>query len=186
MKDLDCNTPKGREHIAQQYAIIERICAAWKCEAILTPDDKDSPVDVLFVRDRNIVAVAEVKSRPTLTLNQLRAFKPPTDGYLITYRKIEEGIQIGWKLRVPYLVIVGMVDALAWWYVSDEHGQITGCFHVQRSETQATCNGGIANRENAYLRLSEMRFVVEQTSVAATTTTAIVTGEVTADDIQWM
>ena len=151
---LDCQTPQGRIHIAQQHAVIAACCAEWRCESVVTDDTQDSPIDVLFSGAGVLLAVAEVKCRPTLTRQQLRAFKEP--GYLITHRKVREGVQIAKQLRVPYYVIVGMSDVVAWWKVSDAAGALAFDIRSVRTATQATCNGGKAFRLNAFLPLRDM------------------------------
>jgi hypothetical protein len=184
---LDCNTPQGRKHIAEQNAIITKVCECWGCQSLITPDDKDSPVDVMFSRDGRIVAVAEIKSRPDLTLDTLKSFAPPTDGYLITLRKLQEGVAVGVNLRVPYYVFVGLAGGVVvYWRISDEQGTMTVRHTVARTKTKATCNGGVAYRENAYLKLDGMQFVTVKEAPAPDIIVPSNTGEmVTADEIRW-
>ncbi len=185
--NLDCNTPQGRQHIAEQHALIALVCDRWGCDAIVTPDDRDSPVDVIFSREKVIAAVAEVKSRPTLSLDRLRAFEPPTDGYLITYRKLVEGIAVARELRVPYYVFVGLADGIVvYWRISDERGQLVVSHTRHTTQTKATCNGGSAWRENAYLKLEGMQFVGPAWMESAEAEPNLpLSDEVTADDIRW-
>jgi len=40
---------------------------------------------------------------------------------------------------------------------ADEHGRITVPLRIEWTETQATCNGGQANRLNAYMSLKSAK-----------------------------
>jgi hypothetical protein len=111
-------------------------------------------VDALFFRGERLGAVAEIKAR-ALSLLDLRNF----GSYLITYDKIERGRMVGVTLRVPYLVVVGLVDTVVYWRASDALGRWGISFEVDETETRATCNGGKAFRANAFLSLEKMRLL---------------------------
>lgn len=152
MNVLDCNTERGRQWISQQNRVGLAFAAAFKAQVIFTDDTRDADVDALFFRENSLGAIAEIKAR-SMSLLQLQNFK----SYLITYDKIEKGRMAAVTLRVPYLVIVGLIDRIAYWRMSDSEGKWQTRFDVKQTETQATCNGGIVSRANAFLSLATMR-----------------------------
>lgn len=149
---LDCLTPTGRAWIARQRATVDRCAREWDADAIITDDRSAAPVDALFSRGATLLAVAEVKTR-TMTLAALR----DRQSYLVTLEKLIEGRELARVLRVPYLLIVGLDDAVVYWTVSDGAGEWRVSFTMARTPTAATCNGGAALRANAYLRLDVMK-----------------------------
>lgn len=161
MSTLDCATPVGQRWIAAQRVIVHRCAHAWGLEAIQTPPDHESPVDVFFVRDGMLAYVAEVKAR-NMTLAQLQEF----GSYLVTKAKIQRGRDIALDLCVPYRLIVGLHDAICWWMVVDGAGSWRVRARTAHTATQATCNGGSVMREHAYLSLRGMNVIpIEPPSV---------------------
>ena len=152
MSTLDCNTPVGRAWIARQHQIVDVCKTIFRCEAVTTFDDGDAPVDVLFARRNTLIAVAEIKNR-ALTLAGLNGF----GSYVVTLEKLLRGRAIAQVLRVPYVLVVGLTDAVVHWTVTDARGDWLIDFDVAHTATQATCNGGSAVRANAYLQLGAMK-----------------------------
>ena len=149
---LDCNTPKGRIWIAEQHATVRACLVIFACDAVETDDRTSAAVDALFFRTGTLVAAAEVRNRP-MTLAELRGH----GSYLVTFMKLVKGWNLAKQLRVPFVLVVGLTDAIVHWKISDEQGRwLAGC-RVARTWTQATANGGRALRANAYLDLDVMR-----------------------------
>jgi hypothetical protein len=182
---LDCNTDRGRLYIARQHEIAARCGAMWESIPVATPDTKSSAVDAMFMRGQQLHAVAEIKAR-NLTLDQLRGF----GSYLVTFEKLEKGRRLAASLTVPYLLIVGLWPEreIVWWKIADGAGEFQLTIRREHTPTQATCNGGKARRENAYLPLDLMRFLDHAEAPTATRdpATNVCTGRpLTADDIRW-
>jgi hypothetical protein len=110
-------------------------------------------VDAILWRS-SIVGVAEVKTR-NLTYQQLSGF----GSYLVTFSKLEKLRSVAKALRCPGLLLVYLIPETktVWWKVCDGQGEWTVDVKVERTSTQATCNGGTAMRDNAYLPLSLMK-----------------------------
>jgi hypothetical protein len=157
-KGLDCRTEKGKTYIHQQLECAERLEGAWKCQVIATPIDLPSDVDALLVRDGILMGIAEIKARE-LDLNKLSEF----GSYLITNDKITRIAELSRRLRVAGFIIVSLLHDrnIVFWKISDEAGNLLVNAEVKNTITQATCNGGSAERENAYLPLSSMKFVTK-------------------------
>jgi hypothetical protein len=50
---------------------------------------------------------------------------------------------------------------IAVWQICDSNGNFTVQMQKEKTKTQATCNGGVAFRENAYLSLDSMKILKE-------------------------
>ena len=149
---LDALTERGQGFIRSQCAIIEQCAASWACEAVHMAGHA-TPIDALFTRAGTLFRVGEIKTRPDLTLRHLRGL----GSYLVTFDKLVNGRDLAVRLNVDYVLVVGLPDALVWWWVSDAVGAWRSQMRVARTTTQATCNGGEAERANAYLSLGDMR-----------------------------
>ena len=126
----------------------------WGMVAIITDDNRDADVDALYVKDDILAGIAEIKCR-SMSLEQLRKF----GDYLITENKLVRGEAVSKALRVPYMLIVRLSDAVVYWRITDRTGARSVTWETRETETQATCNGGSAVRMNAYLPLDAMRIV---------------------------
>lgn len=157
-KGLDCRTEKGKSYIHQQLECAERLEGIWKCQVIATPVDLPADVDALLIRDGILMGVAEIKTRE-LDLKKLSEF----GSYLITNDKITRIAELSKRLRVAGFIIVSLLHDknIVFWKVSDDTGKLLISVDVKMTTTQATCNGGSAERENAYLPLSSMKFVTK-------------------------
>ena len=153
---LDCTTARGRLYIARQHEIAARCGATWNVTPVATPDTKGAAVDVMFMRATVLASVAEIKARE-LTRAQLTRF----GSYLVTFEKLEQGRRLAQTLSVPFLLIVGLWPdrEIVWWPIAKADGTYRFEIRRERTPTQATCNGGQATRENAYLPLDHMRLL---------------------------
>jgi|APGre2960657404_1045060.scaffolds.fasta_scaffold147837_3 hypothetical protein len=154
--NLDCNTPNGRIYINHAYDVMDRVAQKFRAKAVFTDDDGIADIDALFTRDNKLVAIAEIKSR-NLTKEQLEKF----GSYLITQDKIERGIALSVALQVPYFVMVKLItsDMIAMWKITDHHGMVECKSYCEVTTTKATCNGGEANRLNAFLSIENCIYI---------------------------
>lgn len=159
MSQLDCNTARGKGYIECQMSCLKALEAAMNVQMIMTPEDEAAGVDALAVRVNRVVAVLEVKSRE-MDLAQLNRF----GSYLITFEKLLKIRTVSASLCVPGFVAVSLLkeDAptVLMWKVCDERGNLVASLEARVSQTQATCNGGQADRYNAYLSMREAEVVV--------------------------
>jgi len=145
-------------YITRQKSIVETCARAWNVNAIHLTGNY-CPADALFVRAGCVVAVVEVKTRPTLTLAGLRGFTDPP-GYLVTFDKLVAGRKIARQFGAPYVFVAELVDALVWWLVADANGMWQARLGTAPTTTQATAAGGETTRANAFLALADMRVLV--------------------------
>ena len=150
---LDVTTPKGRLSVEQEKKVAKLIEAKWQC--VYAHTDKDSPayVDSVIVRDGAVKAIAETKCR-NATLTQLQTTY--NDEWLITHEKLVRGQKLAKWLYCEYwgllfLVPSGVVMRVRLWVPDMEW--ITP-WRVERTETQATINGGKIVRVNAYISMA--------------------------------
>lgn len=81
--------------------------------------------------------------------------------YLISHNKIEEGAKLSKMLKLPFLIFIYFEenDTLAYFQVTNQKGKIMIDYDQKRSKTQNTVNGGVANRVNAFIKLSQIQVV---------------------------
>jgi hypothetical protein len=149
-KNLDCHAPKGRQWIEKQNAIAHRVAERFGHDVVFTPDT-DAKVDCIFTKDNVIVGIAEIKSRD-LKLDQLRRMGT----YLVTEEKLLSGIEIAKYFRAPFALIINLKDADIFIKICNAEGDRLVSWKSDLTRTQATCNGGQADRQNAYVSLSTM------------------------------
>jgi len=150
--NLDCNTKLGRKYISYQHECLETFCSSKNLRYATTDDRLSADVDAVFFR-KDIIAVSECKTR-NMTMSQLRSF----GSYLITYAKIEKLIVLSKALQCYGLLIVYLIPnkQIVWWKICDKDGTILVNLNKSKTSTQATCNGGVVIRENAYIPLNDM------------------------------
>lgn len=154
MSQLDCNTTKGKIYISHQMECIDRLSKAWGVSLFATQEDKAADVDSIAIKNNRISAVMDIKSRE-MDLDQLKRF----GSYLVTFDKLLKIRNVATALTVPGLLVVYLVKdkKVVYWTISDRDGHMLPRMESRVSATQATCNGGEANRYNAYLSLEDMK-----------------------------
>ncbi len=140
----------------EQSLCCRRLEKAWGVVIAETDRKEIASVDAIASRDGTIVFAMEVKGRK-FDLAKLREY----GSYLITFDKLLGLKALASGLRVPGLVVVSLKGDgnIAYWKVFDKAGNFLVPFESKYSPTQATCNGGEANRYNAYLGLGEMKLL---------------------------
>ena len=147
---LDVNTPKGQEYLSHQHDTMKRFCDNYRKFNLKHAEtgSEDAAIDFVVTDLSKVVAIAEIKARE-MTLDQLRRF----GSYLVTYEKIRKGIDTADALGVSFLLIIKLIpDDIIVYFKLNEDVDI----EVRETETQATCNGGVAVRKNAYISLDRM------------------------------
>jgi hypothetical protein len=153
---LDCETERGRVFIGHQIKtqnILESL--GYK---IISMSTKDSKSDVIIARDidgvTTMTGVAEIKSREMAgSVPLTRSYLSRNGGYLITEDKIHHGKKLSSITNVPFFVIVNLLkeNVILIWKVTNSSGDLIIDYKSKATVTQATCNGGKANRVNAFL-----------------------------------
>jgi hypothetical protein len=161
---LDCDTEKGKVFIKYQRET-QRIIEAIGYRIIEMPQ-KDSNSDIIISKNiggnETICGIGEIKCREKagnvmLTRNYLKQ-----GGYLITNEKLLHGQKISELLKTPFYIIVNLLSekVILIWKITNEAGIFQFQYVTKESKTQSTCNGGIANRVNAYLPLSFAKEII--------------------------
>jgi hypothetical protein len=147
---LDVNTPKGEAATAAERAMMLRFAAEHKAEIAETPKKYDGIIDgfVVEVPSYEIRFGYEAKTR-NASLEDLRKW----GSYLITAEKLDRGAALCAELRVHFCLLVSLEKdgSAIIYHVSDRHGNFVFDFDRRATITQATVNGGTANRVNAFL-----------------------------------
>jgi len=157
---MDVLTPRGQ--ISRQQE--ERAIDIWHSRFphhryIHTPKASPAAVDAMIVKDGEIVGVVETKCRPQLTVLQFRL--DYESRWLITKKKIDDGVQIASALCVPYIGFLFLPEADVLLYQTIwKPGEGYVCdIKVADTRTQATINGGSIVRTNAYVDMAGAKFI---------------------------
>jgi hypothetical protein len=158
---LDINTEKGQETILQENDMLNYIEKCWGVKIETTKKDQPIPYDGTILFNDIISGIFESKNRQCSLEDMIK-----WGSWLITYEKFEKCRKIAIKMKVPFYGFLGMekskgfVDPIIFcWKIIDEHGIYMFDFKHRNSSTQATINGGVANRDNAYLPLCEAKLI---------------------------
>lgn len=132
---------------------------------IFTAMDDSAAVDGIFVRENEIKAVAEIKTRYGLTEEEF--FTKFKGEWLLTFEKMMRIRLASDLLRVPGFGILFLKDSgvVLMKELSTKHGLLHDGYRKKLTETQATINGGTAVRENAFIEMREAkRYVMHATN----------------------
>ncbi len=156
---LDILSKRGQQTVADlnvMVAMWHRHNPGWMY--IKTPEDSDSPIDAVLVDQEGVIRGAvETKCRYGITFDGFKGtFK---NEWLITMSKVIAAADVAKGLRVPlvgflYLVLDGTLLVQR---ITDSSGNFTAAFRCETTQTQATCNGGVAVRANAYINMSQSK-----------------------------
>ena len=152
---LDCTTEKGQQFLAHEDETARRVGIWLRCQPVKL-GGLATTVDRAFVRDGKIVGLAEIKTRD-MSVQELRGF----GSYLVTAKKLQDGMDLARALGVPYVLFVRLLhdDAIVHFTVSDATGRQLISWKTNNTVTQAGCNGGTAFRKNAYIPLKYMKYM---------------------------
>jgi hypothetical protein len=156
---MDILTPRGQISRKQE----ERAIEIWhrhhpRLRYTHTPKDSPASVDAVIVLNDQIVGVVETKCRPQLTIADFRVLYESR--WLVTAKKIEDGVDIARGLYVPFVgfLYIPSDDVLLHQTIwkPGQHGYACNV-DIRNTRTQATVNGGSIVRENAYVDMSNAR-----------------------------
>lgn len=125
-------------------------------EILYVSTDKSAPcaIDAILIKNNQIVGVVEQKSRPSLSVIDFSVTYKSR--WLVTHKKILDGVSLAQFLHTKFvgflylpeadiLMVKSIWSAANGWNVD---------FDVKTTATQATINGGIAHRENAFIDMT--------------------------------
>lgn len=149
---MDILTLKGQITVMQEDEAVAAFVARYpEYSYARTPKDKPSPVDAILIRGGVISAVVETKCRNMSAETLRTSFKSE---WLVTKQKIDDGIEIAKGLCVPYVGFLYLVPDKKLLFVRIWDGEYKVNIRWAETATQATVNGGVANRLNAFIDMS--------------------------------
>lgn len=156
---MDILTPKGLETLAQEREAIQIFMSNFPgFEFIETPKDTPADIDGFIIKDGTIISGVEVKCR-MMTADELA--KKFNYQWLVTAHKLDRCVALCKRLGVDFrgflylvpdkmLFIVPIFSYKDGWLIEPEY---------EMTKTQATVNGGIAERLNAYIDVSKAKVI---------------------------
>lgn len=156
---LDINTPRGQQTLRDLNDAIglwEVHNPGWLIR--LLPSDRESAIDGFLIGpDNQIAAGIEAKCRYGIDLDGFRATF--NNEWLVTMRKVATAWNICGALCIPLVGFLYLVDGrvLLTKKIVDAAGDFCSGFRCERTETQATVNGGKAERANAFISMEGCR-----------------------------
>lgn len=152
---MDIHTPRGQQTLADEQTaigIFERHYPLLRY--IQTPKERPAVIDGIIIQGKFIYSVVETKCRYNISYN---SFVDTWDSkWLVTFDKIEGGRRLADAHCVPlhgFLFLVKSELLLTKKLYTPGEGWLTS-FGVTKTETQATCNGGAALRDNAFIDMA--------------------------------
>jgi hypothetical protein len=156
---MDILTPKGQETLAQEREAIQIFTSNFPgFNFFETPKDTPADIDGVIVKDNVMISGVEVKCR-NMTVDDLAAkyhFQ-----WLVTADKLDRGVSACERLGIDFrgflylvpnkmLFIVPIYSYKDGWLIEPDY---------EYTKTQATVNGGVAERLNAYVDVSKARII---------------------------
>lgn len=147
---LDINTIRGRIAAEDQRAAAEIVCGGSSCQFFHTDDTGPAKVDGIIVRNGVVCGVAEIKTRENTLEDLMGQWKGE---WLLTYQKLLDVAGVSQLLAVPGYGMLYLPNSscVLVTQLTNRAGLITCNPRIQRTTTQATCNGGKADRQNAFI-----------------------------------
>jgi len=160
MMKLDINTPKGQQTLLDEQEAKKLFLAEFSdFQYVETPKDKPADIDAILTIADSVAGIVETKCRYDMDIDKFhRAYKSE---WLLTFAKLEKIKAIAVSLRVPafgFLYIVKSKTLLVQPLV-DENGEYCVDFYVKNTETRQNVNGGLINRENAYINMKNANVI---------------------------
>lgn len=156
---MDILTPKGQETLAQERDAINLFLQSFPgFEFIETPKDTPADIDGIITKNGVMISGVEVKCRNMTADDLVNKYK---NQWLITADKLDRGVNVcerlgidfrGFLYLVPHnmLFIVPIFSYKDGWVTEPEY---------EMTKTQATVNGGVAERLNAYVDVSKAKVI---------------------------
>jgi len=151
---LDVNTPRGQYFREQEEILIRILEKRWRVLVVQTPKREAAACDGFFVGVDNfeIRAVFEDKCRELSYEQFVQAGE-----IIINESKIRKGVQLSRLLTVPFFVVVYLIHdgSIVFWKITDHKGSELLNLRTEKRMTNASCNGGKAERLNAFLPVNK-------------------------------
>ena len=156
---MDVLTPKGQISLEDEQ-VTRRLWESYYPEYryIETPKNKPAAFDAVLIKGKQIYAVVETKCRRDMTLEKFSTdYKAH---WLVTYKKIRDCCIASDLMGVPFVgfLYIQPSNVLLTQEIYRD-GQFNQRIVIDQTHTQATTNGGIALRDNAYIDMSAAKIL---------------------------
>ena len=154
---MDILTEKGQVSLNDEQTLAKWLEKNFSLKYIQTPKDTPALVDAIVTNKNSseLLGVAETKCRYDIaSLEQFQTnYK---NEWLVTWSKVNNAINIATSMGVPCVGFLYLVKprVLLTQKLSDNTGRLAVDVRLSTTSTQATINGGIALRTNAFINMA--------------------------------
>jgi hypothetical protein len=154
---VDILTEKGQVSLNDEQTLAKWLEKNFSLKYIQTPKDTPALVDAIVTNKSSteLLGVAETKCRYDIaSLEQFQTnYK---NEWLVTWSKVNNAINIATSMGVPCVGFLYLVKpkVLLTQKLSDNTGRLAVDVRLSTTSTQATINGGIALRTNAFINMA--------------------------------
>tara|TARA_R110000868_G_scaffold90895_3_gene251920 strand:+ start:8082 stop:8570 length:489 start_codon:yes stop_codon:yes gene_type:complete len=154
---VDILTEKGQVSLNDEQTLAKWLEKNFSLKYIQTPKDTPALVDAIVTNKNSseLLGVAETKCRYDIaSLEQFQTnYK---NEWLVTWSKVNNAINIATSMGVPCVGFLYLVKprVLLTQKLSDNTGRLAVDVRLSTTSTQATINGGIALRTNAFINMA--------------------------------
>jgi len=154
---MDINSPKGQKSLLDERRMAKWLEEKFKLQYIETPKNFPASIDAMLVKGGEMKGIVETKCRYKLTLENFNTTFESK--WLITWAKVQTAITIASSLGVPCVGFLYLVDEniLLSQKISEPDGKLSVNISLSTTETQATINGGLAVRTNAFIDMRKAK-----------------------------
>lgn len=157
---LDVLTPKGQQSVRDEQAAAALFIGRFPAYNYLeTPKQLAADVDALLVMGGSLRQVVETKCRYDCDLTKfMGAYRGQ---WLVTYDKVVRAMAVAKSLRIGLMGFLYLAPSktLLVQRITDDEGKFLVSFKVETTQTQATTNGGLAIRSNAYIDMTKATII---------------------------
>ena len=152
---MDILTPKGQKTVREEDEAVALFESKYhEYMYARTPKDRPCPVDAVITNATGVSGVVECKCRQMTLATLSTVFNWE---WLVTGAKLTDGIAVAKALGVPFVGFLYLVPdkRLLIQKIWEPDAGYAVPIRWQETETQATVNGGLAKRVNAFISMKQ-------------------------------
>lgn len=145
---------RGQESLRHEVRAAELLMSRWpRYQYVSTPKDQPADIDAVLVSEGVVRGVVETKCRDMSAKELFGRFK---GRWLVTGDKLERGAWLAYGMRVPFVGCLYLIpdDTLLVLSITKADGEWIPNIKWETTVTQATINGGQAERLNAFVDMT--------------------------------
>jgi hypothetical protein len=153
---LDVLTERGRQTLYDEMRMSASLESIYGYRYISTPKDQPAVSDALILDGNQIYAVAETKCRYDMECADDFFEGEYNSEWLLTFDKYMKNCDVARALCIPLVGIIVLPNSNEWLVKRLYEGATnTHLAHIRldTTKTQATVNGGVAVRTNAFINM---------------------------------